>query len=147
MLIAGLIAGFISLFLLADSLAALGIPDPGRITTFGLPLFRGLAWILMALSIGSFLASSFLIAPRGDHAALIDAPLSVDGHIAARTGTWASFGVAAVGLVEIPLIMSDLTGAPFFQVFEPSTMKMALTEISTTIVWGISVLILSLIHI
>ena len=141
MLIAGLIAGFISLFLLADSLAALGIPDPGRITTFGLPLFRGLAWILMALSIGSFLASSFLIAPRGDNAALIDAPLSVDGHIAARTGTWASFGMAAVGLVEIPLIMSDLTGAPFFQVFEPSTMKMALTEISTTIVWGISVLI------
>ncbi|HHF8602254.1 TPA: hypothetical protein ACPT3Y_005874, partial [Klebsiella pneumoniae] len=49
MLFAGLVAGFISLFLLADSLAALGIPDPGRITTFGLPLFRGLAWLLMAL--------------------------------------------------------------------------------------------------
>ena len=74
MLIAGLIAGFISLFLLADSLAALGIPDPGRITTFGLPLFRGMAWVLMALSVGSFLASSFLIAPRGDNATLIDAP-------------------------------------------------------------------------
>ncbi|MCF8713122.1 copper resistance D family protein, partial [Corynebacterium parakroppenstedtii] len=141
MLIAGLIAGFISLFLLADSLAALGIPDPGRITTFGLPLFRGMAWVLMALSVGSFLASSFLIAPRGDNATLIDAPLSVDGHIAARTGTWASFGVAAVGLVEIPLIMSDLTGAPFSQVFTPSIMKMALTEISTTIVWAISVVI------
>ena len=141
MLIAGLVAGFISLFLLADSLAALGIPDPGRITTFGLPLFRGMAWVLMALSVGSFLASSFLIAPRGNNAALIDAPLSVDGHIAARTGTWASFGVAAVGLVEIPLIMSDLTGAPFSQVFTPSILKMALTEISTTIVWAISVVI------
>lgn len=34
---AGLVGGIISLFFLADSLAALGIPDPGRVTTFGLP--------------------------------------------------------------------------------------------------------------
>ncbi|MGO1777458.1 MAG: hypothetical protein ACTHZA_07950, partial [Corynebacterium casei] len=34
-IIAGLVGGFISLFFLADSLAALGIPDPGRLTTFG----------------------------------------------------------------------------------------------------------------
>ena len=141
MLFAGLVAGFISLFLLADSLAALGIPDPGRITTFGLPLFRGLAWLLMALSVGSFLASSFLIAPRGDNDSLIEAPLSVDGHIAARTGTWSAFGVAAVGLVEIPMIMSDLTGTPFFKVFNLTILKMAFTEISSTIVWGIAVLI------
>src|SRR5690625_5975517 len=39
-LIAGVVGGFISLFFLADSLAALGIPDPGRLTTFGLPFFR-----------------------------------------------------------------------------------------------------------
>ena len=136
MLFAGLVAGFISLFLLADSLAALGIPDPGRITTFGLPLFRGLAWLLMALSVGSFLASSFLIAPRGDNDSLIEAPLSVDGHIAARTGTWSAFGVAAVGLVEIPMIMSDLTGTPFFKVFNLTILKMAFTEISSTILWG-----------
>ena len=57
---AGLVGGVISLFFLADSLAALGIPDPGRLTTFGLPFFRAVAWMLMALSVGSFMALSLI---------------------------------------------------------------------------------------
>src|SRR5690625_7993813 len=58
-LIAGVVGGFISLFFLADSLAALGIPDPGRLTSFGLPFFCGIAWILIALSSGAFFTTVF----------------------------------------------------------------------------------------
>ena len=112
---AGLVGGIISLFFLADSLAALGIPDPGRLTTFGLPFFRAAAWMLMALSIGSFMASAFFIypaVPDKDNEQLNKASLTVDGHIAARTGTWAAVGAAVVALLEVPLVMSDLTGTP-----------------------------------
>ncbi|ACP33646.1 cytochrome c oxidase assembly protein [Corynebacterium aurimucosum] len=135
---AGLVGGIISLFFLADSLAALGIPDPGRMTTFGLPFFRAVAWMLMALAIGSFMSSAFLIypaVPDKDNERLIEAGLTVDGHIAARTGAWASVGAAVVSLIEVPLVMSDLTGTPLGQVLNPELMGMAVGQIATSQVW------------
>ncbi|MDO5032912.1 cytochrome c oxidase assembly protein [Corynebacterium sp.] len=138
---AGFVGGFISLFFLADSLAALGIPDPGRLTTFGLPFFRGAGWFLMALTVGSFLASAVLIAPaipENDNEQLIRARLTVDGHIAARTGVFAALGVVVVALLEVPMVMSDLTGTPFTQVLNPQLLGMALNQISTSQVWLIT---------
>lgn len=135
---AGLVGGIISLFFLADSLAALGIPDPGRMTTFGLPFFRAVAWMLMALAIGSFMSSAFLIypaVPDGDNERLIEAGLSVDGHIAARTGAWAAVGAAVVSLIEVPLVMSDLTGTPLGKVLNPELMGMAVGQIAASQVW------------
>ena len=135
---AGLVGGIISLFFLADSLAALGIPDPGRMTTFGLPFFRAVAWMLMALAIGSFMSSAFLIypaVPDKDNERLIKAGLTVDGHIAARTGAWAAVGAAVVSLIEVPLVMSDLTGTPLGQVLNPELMGMAVGQIATSQVW------------
>ena len=135
---AGLVGGIISLFFLADSLAALGIPDPGRMTTFGLPFFRAVAWMLMALAIGSFMSSAFLIypaVPNKDNERLIEAGLTVDGHIAARTGAWAAVGAAVVSLIEVPLVMSDLTGTPLGQVLNPELMGMAVGQIATSQVW------------
>lgn len=135
---AGLVGGIISLFFLADSLAALGIPDPGRMTTFGLPFFRAVSWMLMALAIGSFMSSAFLIypaVPDKDNERLIEAGLTVDGHIAARTGAWAAVGAAVVSLIEVPLVMSDLTGTPLGQVLNPELMGMAVGQIATSQVW------------
>ena len=126
------------MFFLADSLAALGIPDPGRMTTFGLPFFRAVAWMLMALAIGSFMSSAFLIypaVPDKDNERLIKAGLTVDGHIAARTGAWAAVGAAVVSLIEVPLVMSDLTGTPLGQVLNPELMGMAVGQIATSQVW------------
>ena len=135
---AGLVGGIISLFFLADSLAALGIPDPGRMTTFGLPFFRAIAWMLMALSIGSFMSSAFFIypaVPDKDNERLIKATLTVDGHIAARTGAWAAVGAAVVSLLEVPLVMSDLTGTPLAKVLNPELMGMAVGQIAASQVW------------
>ena len=62
-LTAGLVGAVISWGFLGESLAALGIPDPGPATTAGLPLLRAAAVMLMCLSVGSFLFSSFLTSP------------------------------------------------------------------------------------
>lgn len=140
-LIAGLVGGFISLFFLADSLAALGIPDPGRLTTFGLPFFRAIAWILMALSIGSFMTTAFFISPdipEKDNSRLNEARLTVDGFIAKRTGAVAAFGVAIIGLLEAPLVMSDVSGTPIGQVLNVQMMSMALEQVATAQVWLIT---------
>ena len=143
-LIAGVVGGFISLFFLADSLAALGIPDPGRLTTFGLPFFRGIAWILIALSIGSFLTTAFFLnpdIPDKDNSRLHEARLTVDGFIAKRTGAFAAFSVALIALLEAPLVMSDVSGTPLVQVLNLQMMSMALEQVATAQVWIITAVI------
>lgn len=143
-LIAGVVGGFISLFFLADSLAALGIPDPGRLTTFGLPFFRGIAWILIALSIGSFLTTAFFLnpdIPYKDNSRLHEARLTVDGFIAKRTGAFAAFSVALIALLEAPLVMSDVSGTPLVQVLNLQMMSMALEQVATAQVWIITAVI------
>ncbi|MBI9001431.1 bifunctional copper resistance protein CopD/cytochrome c oxidase assembly protein [Corynebacterium sp. CCM 9185] len=62
-LTAGVVGAVISWGFLGESLAALGIPDPGPATTAGLPLLRAAAVMLISLSVGSFLFSSFLTSP------------------------------------------------------------------------------------
>lgn len=143
-LIAGVVGGFISLFFLADSLAALGIPDPGRLTTFGLPFFRGIAWILIALSIGSFLTTAFFLnpdIPNKDNSRLHEARLTVDGFIAKRTGAFAAFSVALIALLEAPLVMSDVSGTPLVQVLNLQMMSLALEQVATAQVWIITAVI------
>ena len=63
-LVAAVIAGVVAQSFVGESLAVLGIPDPGWPTTFGLPALRGAGWMLAALAVGSFLFSAFLIPPR-----------------------------------------------------------------------------------
>lgn len=138
--IAAVVAGSISEVFLSESLAALGIPDPGVVTTFGLPALRGVVWVLTALAAGSFMFSAFLIPPRhdgeNDGEDLNGARLTVDGHIAARTAAWASISVACAALVMIPLVLSDVSGTPFSQVvLQPESWRIALSQVADARIW------------
>ncbi|GAB3084966.1 bifunctional copper resistance protein CopD/cytochrome c oxidase assembly protein [Corynebacterium aquatimens] len=134
--VAAVVAGALSYSFLGESLAALGIPDPGVITTFGLPFLRGMAWMLMALATGSWMFSAFLIPP--DALELHDAHLTVDGHIASRTASLAMLGVAAISLVMVPLVLSDVSGTPFADVvFAPGSWALALDKVADAQVWGL----------
>ncbi|MCS5480561.1 bifunctional copper resistance protein CopD/cytochrome c oxidase assembly protein [Corynebacterium sp. YIM 101645] len=142
--VAGVIGGTIAYSFLGESLAALGIPDPGIATTFGLPFFRAVGWMLAALSAGSFLFSAFLISPRlpgGDNARLHQASLSVDGHLASRTGAVAALCFGLVALLMIPLVLSDVSGTPLAQTLGPEALVVALQQVAMAQVWLIVALI------
>ncbi len=133
--VAALVAGAIGQAFVGGSLAALGIPDPGPVTTFGLPALRGVAWVLMALAIGSFMFSAWLIPPRyeGD---LNGARLTVDGHVASRTGARSSLSVALIALTMIPLVLSDVSGQPLSTVLiSPAAWSTALEQVSDARIW------------
>ena len=135
-LAAAVVAGAVSQAMAGESLAALGIPDPGWPTTFGLPALRGAAWMLAALTVGSFLFSAFFIPPRQTGEDLNGAALSVDGHIASRTGASAAAGVALIGLVMIPLVLSDVSGQPLSSVFfQAAAWSTALQQVQEAQVW------------
>lgn len=136
---AGVVGAAISWGLLADSLAALGIPDPGRLTTVGLPFLRAASWIVSALAVGSYLAAAFLInpdVPENDNSRILEARLTVDGHIAARTGALSSLALGVISLVMVPLTLSDVSGTPFSQVLQPAAWATALEQVSAAQAWA-----------
>lgn len=134
--VAAVVAGAVASLFTDASLAALGIPDPGAATTFGLPALRATVWVAAALALGSFLFSAFLIPPDKRGPDLNGARLTVDGVIAARTGGWASLSVALAAAVMIPLVLSDVSGTPVGQVlFSPSAWATALGQVADAQVW------------
>lgn len=134
--VAAVVAGAVGEAFSGGSLAELGIPDPGPTTTIGLPALRGVAWLLMALATGSFLLPAFLVPPRQNGEDLNGARLTVDGHIASRTGAHASAGIALIGLVMIPLVLSDVSGQPLKTVlFEAAAWSQALDQVADARVW------------
>lgn len=122
---AGLIAALIGDAYLGDSLAALGIPDPGQVTTWGVPLVRGTGTVLACLGIGSFLMSAFGSAPRKD------GYLDFDGFRASRTGTWSMLAWAVCALLLVPLYLSDVSGLPLEETLQPDMWGTAISQVGT----------------
>src|ERR1700754_4405898 len=82
--LAGAIAAGIGALSLADALTATGLPNPGPVTTYGLPFVRAAGEIAAVVAVGSFLFAAFLMPPQ--QSGVLDA----DGYRALRTGTVAS---------------------------------------------------------
>ncbi|AKK06759.1 putative membrane protein [Corynebacterium mustelae] len=133
MAVAGLVGAVIAWGFLGESLAALGIPDPGPITTAGLPFFRAVAWLCAALSVGSFLSAAFFISPQpGD---LRKTSLNVDGVIASRTGAIAALCFAMISSLMVPLVLSDVSGQPFSEAVKPRNWSVALSQVAESQAW------------
>src|SRR5271156_616427 len=88
-ILAGCTAAGIGALSLADALTATGLPDPGPVTTLGLPFIRAAGEIAAVLAVGAFVFAAFLVPPQRSGV------LDVGGYRALRLGTVAS-GVWAV---------------------------------------------------
>ncbi|WP_295628889.1 cytochrome c oxidase assembly protein [uncultured Corynebacterium sp.] len=128
-LMAGALAGGLSLAFNMDSRATLGIPDPGVITTVGFPLAKAGGEMLAALAVGSFMLAAFGTKPRPD------GTLDLDGWAAARTGRWAIFSWGAIALLQIPLVLSDVSGQPLSTTIRPENWSVALDQVSEALAW------------
>ena len=124
-LVAGIVGAVISVEFLGESLAALGVPDPGTATTFGLPFLRSAATLIGCMGVGGFLMSAFGAPPRKD------GYLDYDGYAAARTGQWGMFLWAVCALFLIPLYMSDVSGSPLKETLKPDLWGVAIQQVST----------------
>lgn len=127
--IAGIVGAAIGYTFLGESLAILGIPDPGKLTTIGLPFVRSAVTLVAFLGIGSFMMAAFGAPARKD------GYLDLDGYKASRTGTWAMlvWGLGALALV--PLYLSDVSGQPLSVAIDPTFWKTALSQVSAARVW------------
>src|ERR1700745_4479752 len=82
--LAGCTAAGIGALSVAAALTATGLPDPGPVTTLGLPFVRAAGEVAAVVAVGSFLLAAFLVPPQ--HNGVLDAA----GYRALRTGNFAS---------------------------------------------------------
>lgn len=113
--LAGTTAAAIAALSLADVLTATGLPNPGPVTTYGLPFVRASGEIAAVLAVGSFLLAAFLVPPQRN--GVLDAA----GYRALRVGTVASGVWTVCAALLVPLTVSDVSGHPVYESFNPAT--------------------------
>jgi cytochrome c oxidase assembly factor CtaG/putative copper export protein len=128
-LLAGVTAAGIAALSVADALTATGLPDPGPVTTYGLPFFRAAGEIAAVVAIGSFLLSAFLVPPQDNGV------LDASGYRALRMGTVASGIWAVCAALLVPLTVSDITGQPLTSRLSPSAVWSVASLIDTAGTW------------
>lgn len=111
--IAVVVAGGLTALSGARPIAALGLPDPGLLTTVGLPAVRAAAEVFMVLTIGAVLLAAFLVPPQRS------GYLDVAGYRALRAASWAAAGWLAAALLLVPLNVADALGRPLADVLDP----------------------------
>ncbi|MCT7660508.1 cytochrome c oxidase assembly protein [Mycobacterium deserti] len=104
--LAGAVAAGIGALSLADALTATGLPDPGAVTTYGLPFVRAAGEIAAVVAVGSFLFAAFLSPPQRNGV------LDASGYRALRLGSGASAVWTVCAAMLVPLTVSDVSGQP-----------------------------------
>ena len=112
--LAGATAAGLTALSLADALTATGLPDPGPVTTYGLPFVRAAGEIAAVIAVGSFLFAAFLVPPQANGV------LDAGGYRALRLGTVASGVWTVCAALLVPLTVSDVTGQPISSRLDPS---------------------------
>ena len=128
--IAVVVAGGITALSGARPIASLGLPDPGSLTTVGLPAVRAAAEVFMVLTIGSVLLAAFLVAPQRS------GYLDVAGYRALRIGSWCAAAWTAGAALLVPLEVADGLGRPVLTVLDPGLLLQIVPKLSAATSWS-----------
>ena len=114
-----------------DSLAALGLPDPGLLTRAGLPAVRVLSECAAVVTVGSLLLASFLVPPQ------TSGYLDTGGYGALRTARVAALIWTLTAALMVPLTAADAVGRPVTELLDPRLLA-SLAELSQTGAWALT---------
>jgi len=127
--LAGCTAAGIGLLSLAAALTATGLPNPGPVTTIGLPFVRAAGEIAAVVAVGSFLTAAFLVPPQDNGV------LDADGYRALRVGTVAAGAWTVCAALLVPLTISDVSGQPFTAHLNPASLWSLASIINISTAW------------
>ena len=127
--LAGCTAAGIGALSLAAALTATGLPDPGPVTTVGLPFVRAAGEVAAVVAVGSFLFAAFLVPPQDNGV------LDVDGYRALRVGTVAAGAWAVCAALLVPLTISDVSGQPITAHLNPARLWSLASLINISTAW------------
>ena len=126
---AGVVAAGIGSLALTDALIATGLPDPGLVTTLGLPFVRAAGEIAAVTAVGGFMFAAFLTPPQENGV------LDASGYRAVRLATVASGVWAVCATLLVPLSISDVSGKPLRDHLNPVDIWQAADLVVTASAW------------
>lgn len=138
-LLAGVTAAALAALSIADALTVTGLPNPGPVTTYGLPFVRAAGEIAAVLAVGSFMFAAFMVPPQANGV------LDVAGYRALRTGTWASAVWTVCAILLVPLTVSDVTGQPLVSRLDFASVWSVASLVETAGTWRWTALIAALV--
>jgi cytochrome c oxidase assembly factor CtaG/putative copper export protein len=127
--LAGCTAAGIGALSVAAALTATGLPDPGPVTTLGLPFVRAAGEVAAVVAVGAFLLAAFLVPPQQSGV------LDVDGYRAVRVGTVAAGAWAVCAALLVPLTISDVSGQPITAHLNPASLWSLASLINISTAW------------
>jgi len=127
--LAGVIAAGIGALALADVLIATGLPDPGPVTTLGLPFVRAAGEIAAVTAVGGFMFAAFFTPPQDNGV------LDASGYRSLRLATVASGVWTSCAALLVALTVSDVSGKPLREHLNPVDLWRAAGLVETASAW------------
>lgn len=127
--IAALVAAMLSGLSLTQKLSALGIASAGAVTDYGIPVLEAAGQIAAVIAIGSLLLAAFLVPPQRSGV------LDVDGYRAVRMASVGASVWAAVGLLMVPLQLSEASSMPLTEAMSPDNALTGLGQVEASRAW------------
>ena len=129
-LLAAIVAASVVALSAAQALVLLGIPDPGPLTTYGVPAVRAISEIATVITIGSLFFAAFLVPPQRNGV------LEVGGYRAVRMAGVAATVWAVTAALMVPLTLSETSGSPLSEAIRPENLFQALGQVETAVAWA-----------
>lgn len=133
--VAAVVAAMVVGLSAAQALSLLGIPDPGPLTTYGLPALRAVADLAAAVTVGSLLFAAFLLPPRDSGL------LEAGGYRAVRRASAAALAWAGAAALLVPLTVSDTTGQPVTSIWRPEKLWPVIAQVEVAGAWRTTALL------
>ncbi|WP_407690512.1 cytochrome c oxidase assembly protein [Saccharopolyspora rhizosphaerae] len=133
--LAALVAAALTTLSAGANYALLGLPDPGPVTQYGLPVVRVVAEAGAVVAIGSLLLASFGI-PASRSGALL-----ADGYAAVRTAGWAASVWFVGAALMVPFLCADATGRPVNEVLSAEVVFGLVDALEEAKAWALTALI------
>src|SRR5699024_3964485 len=111
------------------ALELIGVPDPGLLTTAGLPTLRAVGALLAAVAVGTALFATFFTPPQSD------GTLDVAGYRAQHISSWINIAWAVAAALLIPLTLSDVAGIPLWDTLAPGQWLVAIEQVDVASSW------------
>lgn len=107
-----------------------GVPDPGAITTYGLPALTALGQLSASIALGSTVFAAFFVPPQAD------GTLDIGGYRAIRVASTTSLIWAVSAILLIPLSISNVSGQSLSKTLNMNNLLTAYGQVADARTWG-----------
>jgi putative copper resistance protein D len=112
--------------------AAFGLPDPGTLTRYGLPVVTVLAEVGAVVCVGCLLFAAFFVPPQRSGV------LAAGGYAAVRTASWAAAVWFLGAALTVPFTIADAVGKPVGQILNFSALTSLTAVIAQAGAWALT---------